>query len=150
VSDRRDYQGNTQAFVSAGFLNVSIFDSNFSRSNVTSVKDLIFLPVGEITPITAFLEVWTHSQAAAYYPDKLIDIDFSYADASHTANYFLTPLTEDVSYTSASGRTYFYSGDATSVPTPALLPGLIGLGLNFWRKRRSEAQENQPLSVPAS
>lgn len=25
---------------------------------------------------------------------------------------------------------------ATSVPTPALLPGLIGLGLSIWRKRR--------------
>jgi hypothetical protein len=51
-----------------------------------------------------------------------------------------TPLLSDVSYTSASGQTYFYSGNATPVPTPALLPGLIGLGLGLWRKRKAEAK----------
>lgn len=30
-------------------------------------------------------------------------------------------------------------GDTTPVPTPALLPGLIGLGLGVWRKRKAEA-----------
>lgn len=60
-------------------------------------------------------------------------------------------------YDTASGGTFFvaYEGDpndlstpfsegtvvysAQAVPTPALLPGLIGLGLSVWRKRKAEA-----------
>lgn len=30
---------------------------------------------------------------------------------------------------------------ATPIPTPALLPGLIGLGLSVWRKRKAAAAE---------
>jgi hypothetical protein len=30
-------------------------------------------------------------------------------------------------------------GDTTSIPTPALLPGLVGFGLSVWRKRKAEA-----------
>jgi hypothetical protein len=32
--------------------------------------------------------------------------------------------------------------DTTAVPTPALLPGLIGLGLGAWRKRKAKSQES--------
>jgi hypothetical protein len=142
------YYGNSQAFVSAG-LNVSnggslgIFDSNFYPSDTIWKKLTIDLPVGELTSIEGYLEVFSTSFALAYLPDRVLDSDISIADASHTANYFLTPLVDGVSYTSASGRSYFYSSDATPVPTPALLPGLIGLGLNLWRKRRNEVQEKQ-------
>ena len=137
--------GNSQAFVSAG-LNVSnggslgIFDSNFYPSDTIWKKLTINLPVGELTSIEGYLEVFSTSFALAYLPDRVLDSDISIADASHTANYFLTPLVDGVSYTSASGKTYLYSGDATPVPTPALLPGLIGLGLGMWRKRKAEAE----------
>ena len=32
------------------------------------------------------------------------------------------------------------TGDPTVVPTPALLPGLIGMGVAAWRKRQAEAE----------
>jgi hypothetical protein len=32
-----------------------------------------------------------------------------------------------------------YSGEIKPIPTPALLPGLLGLGVSVWRKRRSAA-----------
>jgi hypothetical protein len=34
-------------------------------------------------------------------------------------------------------------GQATAVPTPALLPGLIGLGLGAWRKRKATIAEQK-------
>jgi hypothetical protein len=42
---------------------------------------------------------------------------------------------------SKSELSFTIEGDPTSVPTPALLPGLIGLGLSIWRKRRSRQTE---------
>jgi len=127
------YGGNTQAFVQAGFVNLGIFDSNYYPSNVVSLKDVIYLPVGEITPITAFLEVFTNSQAVAT-SSKTLDIDYSVANALHTANYYLTPLDSDVSYITGSGQTYFYKEDGTPLPDPQKVPepsfilGFIGLG----------------------
>jgi hypothetical protein len=35
------------------------------------------------------------------------------------------------------GSAYTWSATIVAVPTPALLPGLVGLGLTAWRKRRS-------------
>jgi hypothetical protein len=34
-------------------------------------------------------------------------------------------------------------GTATGVPTPALVPGLVGLGLSVWRKRKLDATQSQ-------
>ncbi|MFM7447257.1 MAG: PTPA-CTERM sorting domain-containing protein [Leptolyngbyaceae cyanobacterium] len=34
-------------------------------------------------------------------------------------------------------------GDPLVVPTPALLPGLIGMGVAAWRKRKAEAAESE-------
>jgi hypothetical protein len=34
----------------------------------------------------------------------------------------------------------FSQGTAAAVPTPALLPGLIGLGLGAWRRRKAETE----------
>lgn len=145
VSASGRYRGSSQAFVYAdlyGFYipGLSIFDSNFSPSNVTEVTTIAYLPVGELSTIQGKLAVGASARAFASLPDQPLDIDVSIADASHTANYFLTPLVDGVSYTSGSGKTYFYSGNATPVPTPALLPGLIGLGLGLWRKRKIEAE----------
>lgn len=36
---------------------------------------------------------------------------------------------------------YEVIGDSTPIPTPAMLPGLIGMGLGFMRKRKAEATE---------
>jgi hypothetical protein len=143
------FGGNSQAFVSGELFgsyipNLAISDSNFYPSSVTELTTIAYLPVGELSTIEGRLQVFASAMAVAAWPDKPLDLDYSIANASHTANYYLTPLVEGISYTSASGRTYFYPGDATPVPTPALLPGLIGLGLNLWRKRRNEAQVKQP------
>ena len=64
-----------------------------------------------------------------------------------TEDIFSNPLIEgtDDSFVFAGN-----SGNPTPVPTPALLPGLIGLGLNLWRKRRNEAREKQPTIVSSS
>jgi hypothetical protein len=42
-------------------------------------------------------------------------------------------------FLSKTGTTF--SATVTAVPTPALLPGLIGLGVAAWRKRRSEDEQ---------
>lgn len=44
---------------------------------------------------------------------------------------------KDVSHISL----YYTTGDTTSVPTPALLPGLIGMGFAAWRKRKTNQSE---------
>ncbi|NJL57966.1 hypothetical protein HC928_24710 [bacterium] len=110
---------------------LSIFDSTNDLSNILWKSEVVYLPVGEQIPISGRLSVGTTARSYANifpyaYPS---DSDFATADASHTANYYLIPLIDSVSYTSASGRTYFYSSSATPVLTPALLPDLIGLGL---------------------
>jgi hypothetical protein len=145
VSASGKYGGNSQASVSSdlsvgrfGF--VGIGDSNFYPSDVFWQRSTVYLPVGELIPITGQLSIGAGALAYAVLPDQVLESDISIADASHTANYFLTPLVDGVSYTSASGKSYLYSGDATPVPTPALLPGLIGLGLGMWRKRKAEAE----------
>jgi hypothetical protein len=121
-----------------GGFSVHIGDYNSHPSNITEVMRTVYLPVGELTTIVGALHVGAGAIAVAVLPEQPADISLAVADASHTANYYLTPLLDGVGYTSASGRTYFYSGDATPVPTPALLPGLIGLGLGIWRKRKAE------------
>ncbi|XQQ05171.1 MAG: PTPA-CTERM sorting domain-containing protein [Leptolyngbya sp. IPPAS B-1204] len=147
--DRSLRAGNGQAYAQADLFGdglpwLNIFDSNYNPSNVIETVSIVYLPIGASTSIQGRLTVGATAFASVFFPEKPLDTDFAVVDASHTANYYLTPLLDGVGYTSASGRTYFYSGDATPVPTPALLPGLIGLGLNLWRKRRNEAQVKQP------
>ncbi len=137
--------GNGQAYAQADLFGddlpwLTIFDSNFYPSDVTEVMSTVYLPIGTSTSIQGRLTVGATASASVFTPEQPLAIDFATVDAFHTANYYLTPLLAGVSYTSASGRTYFYSGDTTPVPTPALLPGLIGLGLGVWRKRKTEAE----------
>jgi hypothetical protein len=136
------------AHVYASLLDLHIFDSTSSPSASSAVTRILYLPVGELFPIEGRLSLMAATGAYASLPEYPTDYSMAIysmaiADAFHTANYYLTPLVNGVSYTSASGKTYFYPGDATLVPTPALLPGLIGLGLNLWRKRRNEVREKQ-------
>ena len=37
---------------------------------------------------------------------------------------------------------YSYSGNAVAIPTPALLPGLVAMGIGIMRKRQAEAVES--------
>jgi len=37
---------------------------------------------------------------------------------------------------------YSYAGDAVAIPTPALLPGLVAMGIGIMRKRQAEAVES--------
>ncbi|MBW4693920.1 MAG: PTPA-CTERM sorting domain-containing protein [Lyngbya sp. HA4199-MV5] len=39
----------------------------------------------------------------------------------------------------------FQADEVAAVPTPALLPGLIGLGIGAWRKRKAEATKTNDL-----
>lgn len=39
----------------------------------------------------------------------------------------------------------FQTDEVAAVPTPALLPGLIGLGIGAWRKRKAEAAKTNDL-----
>jgi hypothetical protein len=141
LSDNHPYAPT--AHVSASLLDLYISESTSSPSSISAVTRTLYLPVGELFPIEGRLSLMAATGAYASLPEYPTDYSMAIADAFHTANYYLTPLVNGVSYTSASGKTYFYPGDATPVPTPALLPGLIGLGLNLWRKRRNEVQEKQ-------
>jgi hypothetical protein len=50
-------------------------------------------------------------------------------------------ISNDVTIGRNDQQTYarFDNARAVPVPTPALLPGLVGMGLSFWRKRKEEA-----------
>lgn len=47
------------------------------------------------------------------------------------------------------GTNFAYNLDITAVPTPALLPGLIGMGVAALRKRKGEASEAETAEVKA-
>ncbi|WP_181256702.1 PEP-CTERM sorting domain-containing protein [Merismopedia glauca] len=142
------FEGNTQAFVGAslrigdpgysGLGGVSIFDTNYYPSNVFSKTTTVYLPVGITTAIEGNLEVLAAAQTGLGVSTS----DTSIADASNTANYYLTPLLADVSYTSASGRSYFYS--PTAVPEPTTILGTLAfgsLGAGSWLKRRQKGKK---------
>lgn len=67
--------------------------------------------------------------------------EFTATTASTTLGFFSSaggsfgPALDNVRVTTSSP-----SPSPTSVPTPALLPGLIGMGLAAWRKRQGELQ----------
>ncbi|MFM7450149.1 MAG: PTPA-CTERM sorting domain-containing protein [Leptolyngbyaceae cyanobacterium] len=60
-----------------------------------------------------------------------------------------TPFTEATFSVGGSGDLAYdadnlsYAQNSTVVPTPALLPGLIGMGIAAWRKRKGEAAETE-------
>lgn len=145
VSASGDYGGNSQSIVSAGLSGtyipaLNILDSNFNRSNVTEVTTIAYIPVGELFTIKGDLRVSASATAAASSPNQPIDIDISIADAFNTANYYLTPLVDDVGYTSGSGRTYLYSSNSTAVPEPFTIIGtFIGITAAFRLRKKLKA-----------
>ncbi|MFB2938336.1 PEP-CTERM sorting domain-containing protein [Aerosakkonemataceae cyanobacterium BLCC-F154] len=158
VSASGRYEGNTQASVYANLSvherdlshssisDLHIFDTNFFPSNITEVTTIAYLPVGELSIIQGQLWLGASAEAYASFPNKPYEFDRSIADASHTANYYLTPLLDGVSYTSASGKTYFYSPPVNKVPeptSPLSFVGLVGLGFAFLSKRRNCTERNE-------
>ncbi|MGA9379143.1 MAG: PEP-CTERM sorting domain-containing protein, partial [Phormidium sp.] len=150
------YRGNTQAHVYANLsghemshssiFDLHISDSNLFPSNITEVTRIIYLPVGELSIIQGRLSLGASAEAYASFPNKPYEFDRSIVDASHTANYYLTPLVDGVSYTSASGKTYFYSPPLNKVPeptSPLSFVGLVGLGFAFLGKRRNCTKRNE-------
>jgi hypothetical protein len=141
VSASGKYVGSSQAYASGGFQvdayggSLGIFDSNYSPSNTTQKTATVYLPVGIEIPIQGYLDVSALARSQASLPDRVLDEDLSIADASNTAHYYLTPLMNDVSYTS-SGTTYFYSAAATSVPEPFTIVGTLIGGTAALRMRR--------------
>lgn len=67
--------------------------------------------------------------------------------------FFVPPNAQGIGGISSSGRLALtgstISGQITVVPTPALLPGLIGLGAAALRKRKGEQAAEQPEVVKA-
>jgi hypothetical protein len=136
--------GNTQASVygslrigDPGYSDlgrVTIIDTNYYPSNVFTKTTIVYLSVGISTALEGELEVGASAESGGGLPTS----DTSIADASHTANYYLAPLLEGVSYNSASGRSYIYSATPpTAVPEPTTILGtLVFLGAGYWLKCR--------------
>jgi hypothetical protein len=57
----------------------------------------------------------------------------------------LGTITAQANLVKANGSSF--SGDITPVPTPALLPGLLGLGITALRKRKGEGSEAEKEAV---
>ncbi len=73
-------------------------------------------------------------------PPKFANVPI-YPSNNFTSQTSLTHVTfkSGILDTTKNGSTY--SADLTSIPTPALLPGLIGMGVAAWRKRKGESVE---------
>jgi hypothetical protein len=70
------------------------------------------------------------------------DPDDNWAWAAHDVmgNFYYRESAGDLWQQDFFGELAFaIEGDTTSIPTPALLPGLVGFGLSVWRKRKAEA-----------
>jgi hypothetical protein len=64
-------------------------------------------------------------------------VTFSSEVPDGTGTRLLTNLRLPPNLQTPVGRGYNWTATIVAVPTPALLPGLVGLGLTAWRKRRS-------------
>ncbi len=140
--------GYAQAYVGAdlslsGFFQASIFDTNFYPSALSMVTKTVYLPVGQTTSIEGRLQIGVYADVSTTWPERPLATAFSIANASHTANYYLTPLVSGVNYTSASANNYFYSGNTTSVPEPSFSLALFGFGLLIWRSAKWRESESK-------
>lgn len=143
ITCNTSYSG-CEAFAAAGLgLNgapgglLAIYDSTYAPSATSYKESTINVAVGQPFQVQGLLNL--DVRAGAYYANPSV---VARIEAGHTANFYITPLSSDVTYTTASGKTYFYSGNATAVPEPSLVPGVIivGLGLGLWRKLKAEAK----------
>lgn len=95
----------------------SLFDDGLTTTLVASADDE--LPAAIAGPFGDPEAMFTLDQTGFY----------TVAVSSYASNFASGPLPYSITLTGAS---------ATPVPTPALLPGLIGLGLGVLRKRKAE------------
>lgn len=110
---------------------VSIRDSIDSPSTITSKSATFSGAIGQ--PYTLQGSLLFDVRAHAYYEHPSVGASI---EAGHTANFYITPLSPDVSYTSASGQTYFYPNSATSVPEPFTIIGTLVGGTAAVRMRK--------------
>ncbi|MBD2109826.1 PTPA-CTERM sorting domain-containing protein [Nodosilinea sp. FACHB-13] len=151
------FTGNT----SGQFTGVSASTGSFTNSNITSlipplprIQDLVLVASGPNLftisgPIANFITgvnlgsapfsnvnfnltsfVWNSSTGSA----DLAGIFVSGSDSIAARGLFTSQLN--------SVNPSSYSLSITAVPTPALLPGIIGMGVAALRRRREEAEEN--------
>jgi hypothetical protein len=83
---------------------------------------------------------------AAFFDGNFLGIDYSFSDGTTAFSFLSGQFTQDIndaffSYDIAAGPNVgagFGDVSYTAVPTPALLPGLLGLGVAALRRRQTE------------
>jgi hypothetical protein len=123
------------------------------------------LPIAPLTPFLSQIEL-TDGTFASFNLDSL-NFSTAFVNQDQFFNFdlagkFVTALgkeipafggfTTQVQHSSLLGGTAVgttYSGDLTAVPTPALLPGLVGMGAAALRKKRKGEFEATPAKANA-
>ncbi|MBD2260587.1 PTPA-CTERM sorting domain-containing protein [Pseudanabaena sp. FACHB-2040] len=100
-----------------------------------------------------FANVTDVSSISAFSPFKLVDVngdDFDFfatsaifdADMRFNFKGFFGNGTQGVGQVAFTSLNNTFTGDFTAVPTPALLPGLIGMGVAALRKRKEGSEDS--------
>jgi hypothetical protein len=128
----------TNNFPFTGNINVVAYAGN-NTENISDFQDPSIGTVGTFSTAGLALGNILSFDISSIYNNALtnslssLGIRLQFADGTDTGGGALTfdnfRLTSD--------------NQTTDVPTPALLPGLIGLGLNVWRKRKAETSEQE-------
>lgn len=140
-------------------------DSDFSPLPGGAVKDIVFgaatLPNFITIPLvggdTLFFDLLSPAIASLGNlpgPDNtyrtVLNGQFRLASSGATlANGLLTAQVPDTFVLGTSTAISSFSISATAVPTPALLPGLIGMGIAAIRKRKDESEITEEVETNA-
>jgi hypothetical protein len=82
-------------------------------------------------------------------PNFIANFEGFFNDGSSGVGDFRSAATVGSNLLLSSGGGYAIALDSTPVPTPALLPGLVGLGVAALRKRKGEGAEKETVGVKA-
>jgi len=135
--------GSAAAFGGSGnAISVKDITLNFDAGTNTykllsKVPDFLVLQNGTRFNLNTFDLTLRNSDWLASITGRLFDTEGGELPAIGTFD----PV-QDVAFTKVNGSS-FYSGDVTAVPTPALLPGLVGIGLTAVRKRKKQGSEEE-------
>jgi hypothetical protein len=142
-----------------------LFDVSFERANYNSTftaKGLtptflnnVLGANNAVTAINAFFndipelgEIFLGNENFYYIPTALSTTVSGVGGLSANANSAWVPLSFSNVSTEGGGNTQFiyatFKPSAAAIPTPALLPGLVGLGLGVLRKKK-QAEVNQEI-----